>query len=340
MADKKGLLERLETDVVLVAEGYLFELERRGYLQAGPFVPEVVLDNPEAVLALHQEFLAAGSEVMLALTYYAHRDKLRVIGREGELETLNRQAVQLARQAAEGSDALVAGDVSNTWVYDDTDADTARHVRAIYEEQIGWAADEGVDFVVAETLSYLGEGLIALEVSHDFGLPAVITLGSAEETTRDGYGFADACRMLADEGAEVVGLNCSRGPATILPLMRRIRAAVPGHVAAVPVPYRTTPAEPTFQSLHDRGRRAFPIGLDPFTMTRFDVADFAVEARDMDIRYLGLCCGAAPHHIRAMAEALGRTVPASRYSPDMSLHPMLGADVAERDADYLDDWKD
>jgi betaine-homocysteine S-methyltransferase len=340
VVEKIGLLERLETDVVLVAEGYLFELERRGYLQAGAFVPEVVLDNPEAVLALHQEFLSAGSEVSLALTYYGHRDKLRVIGREGDLEALNRQAVRLARQAAEDTDALVAADVSNTWVYDQTDSATARKVRAIYEEQIGWAVDEGVDFVVAETLSYLGEGQIALEVAQAFDLPAVVTLGSAEETTRDGYTFADACRILADQGAAVVGLNCSRGPVTMLPLLQQIRAAVTGPVAALPVPYRTTTAEPTFQSLHDGDQRAFPIGLDPFTMTRFDAADFALVARDMGIRYMGLCCGAAPHHIRAMAEALGRTVPASRYSPDMSLHPMLGEHVRVRDTSYLKDWKD
>ncbi len=348
MATKAGLLERLQSDVVLVAEGYLFELERRGYLQAGAFVPEVVLDHPEAVLELHREFLAAGSQVMLALTYYAHRDKLRAIGREGDLERLNRQAVQLARQAAAQGDALVAGDVSNTWVYDHNDGETITRVRRIYEEQIGWAVDEGIDFVVAETLSYLGEGKIALEVIKSFDLPAVITFGSVEDSTRDGYSFVEACRVLADAGADVVGLNCSRGPDTLLPLVAAVCRAVDGHVAALPVPYRTTPAEPTFQSLreHDQqvpllyGKRAFPIALDPFTATRFEAADFAVKARDLGVDYLGLCCGAAPHHIRAMAEALGRSVPASRYSPDLSLHPMLGRQVDQRDRTYLKDWID
>jgi len=60
----------------------------------------------------------------------------------------------------------------------------------------------------------------------------------------------------------------------------------------------------------------------------------------MGIEFIGTCCGTAPHHVRAMAEALGRTVPASRYSPDMSLHPMLGARVQERDVDFMQDWKD
>ena len=94
---------------MLGAEGYVFELERRGYIKAGPYVPEVVLDYPGAVLELHREFLRAGADVMVALTYYAHREKLRDVGREGDLEAMNRQAVRLAREIAREGGALVAG---------------------------------------------------------------------------------------------------------------------------------------------------------------------------------------------------------------------------------------
>jgi betaine-homocysteine S-methyltransferase len=102
-------------------------------------------------------------------------------------------------------------------------------------------------------------------------------------------------------------------------------------VAALPVPFRTHAAEPSFQSLRDRGggdpqERAFPTALDPFTCTRDDVADFARAARDLGVGYLGLCCGAAPHHIRSTAEAVGRTPPASRYSADMTKHAYFGTD--------------
>src|SRR6266705_1780864 len=75
-----GLLERLDQGPVICAEGYLFECERRGYLQAGAFVPEVVLQHPEVVEGLHREFVHAGSDVVEAFTYYGHREKLRVIG--------------------------------------------------------------------------------------------------------------------------------------------------------------------------------------------------------------------------------------------------------------------
>jgi betaine-homocysteine S-methyltransferase len=67
-----SIVDRLRAGTVLSAEGYIFELERRGYIKAGPFVPEVVLDYPDALRELHREFLRAGAEVMVALTYYAH----------------------------------------------------------------------------------------------------------------------------------------------------------------------------------------------------------------------------------------------------------------------------
>ena len=326
-----SIADRLRAGTMLGAEGYVFELERRGYIKAGPFVPEVVLDYPDAVRELHREFLRAGADVMVALTYYAHREKLRDVGREGDLEAMNRQAVRLAREVADEGDALVAGNVCNTWAYDPDDPATGQTVRATYAEQLGWAVDEGIDFVISETNDYLGEALIAVEVIRDLGLPAMVTLAPTQpDQTRDGYGYAEACRILAAEGAQVVGLNCDRGPQTMLPLIERIRAAVSCHVAALPVPYRTTDAEPTFQSLSDPGYTAFPNGrpfptaLDPLTCNRYEIADFTRRASELDVRYLGVCCGAGPHHIRAVAEALGRTPPASRYSADMSKHAYYG----------------
>ena len=325
----RTLQQRLTEGVVVGAEGYVFELERRGYIKAGPFVPEVILDAPDALAQLHREFLRAGADVMVALTYYAHRDKLRAIGREGELEAMNRAAVRIANAVAAEGDALVAGNISNTWSFDPKDpVGSGAVVREQYREQLGWAVGEGIDFVIAETNDYVGEAVIALEVCQELGLPAMVTFASVQpERTYDGYDYVDACRVLADKGAALVGLNCSRGPETMLPLLERICAAVDVPVAAQPVPYRTTARTPAFESLElEAGRRAFPIELEPFGLTRFEMADFARRARDIGVRYVGICCGGAPHHVRAMAEALGRTPPASRYSPAMSLHPVLGDD--------------
>jgi betaine-homocysteine S-methyltransferase len=342
MGNKSGLLERLEKGVVLGAEGYVFELERRGYIKAGPYVPEVVVDFPEAVLELHKEFLRAGAEVMVALTYYGDREKLKTVGREGDLELLNRQAVRLARQVAAEGNALVAGNICNTWVYDhENKAETEPRVRKIYEEQVQWAVEEGIDFVIAETLDYFGEGMIALEVIKKHNLPAMITFGSTQDYLRDGYSQLEACKILAREGADVVGLNCSRGPQTMLPLLRDIRQAVDVYVAAQPVPYRTTKEQSAFQALKEENHeRAFPIALEPFLHTRFEMADFAVEALELGVNFIGICCGGAPHYVRAMAEALGRTPPAGKYSPALDLHPMIGKNVKEKDQKFLKYWKD
>src|ERR671919_336940 len=98
---KRGLLDRLAEGPVICAEGFLFELERRGYLSAGEFVPEVALEHPEALATLHRDFQRAGSEIVEAFTYNGHREKMRVIGKEELLEPLNRAALQIARKVAE-----------------------------------------------------------------------------------------------------------------------------------------------------------------------------------------------------------------------------------------------
>ncbi len=329
---KLGLLERLEQGPVICAEGYLFEFERRGYLQAGAFVPEIVLEHPELVAQLHREFVHAGSDVVEAFTYYAHREKLRVIEKEHLLEQMNRTALSIAKDVAQETAALVAGDICNTNVFV-ADDESRRTVREMFDEQVGWAAEAGVDFIIGETFSWGEEALIALEAIKEAGVPAVITLAIHQEpNTREGWTPEDACKRLEEQGADVVGLNCIRGPRTMLPLLEKIRARVDGYVAALPVPYRTTDEQPSFQSLHDSywehlpDGRPFPTALDPFTCNRYELEDFARNAHALGVNYFGVCCGAGPHHIRSVAEGLGRTPPASRYSPDMSKHAFLGTD--------------
>src|ERR1700751_2844837 len=156
-----GLLERLAAGPVICAEGYVFELERRGYLQAGSFVPEVLFEHPEVVEQLHMDFVHAGSDVTEALTYYVHREKLRVIGREKDLVPMNRAALAIAKKVARRTGPLFAGDLCNTNVYDPAARSSIREVERIYAEQVGWAVEAGVDYFVAETIAWVGEALIA-----------------------------------------------------------------------------------------------------------------------------------------------------------------------------------
>ncbi|MGI9306476.1 MAG: homocysteine S-methyltransferase family protein [Gammaproteobacteria bacterium] len=334
------LTDKLRDGAVICAEGYLFELERRGYLSAGAFVPEVVLEHPDVVAQLHREFLRAGSDVMVAFTYYGHRDKLRIIGKEGLLEPLQKNALQLAKAAAAedaSGNTLVAGNICNTNIYLPDDKSSHEEARRMFAEQVAWAADAGVDFILFETLSWLGEASLGLEEIKKTGLEAVVNVVThSTGNLRDGYSPAEACKRLEDEGAHVVGMNCCRGPETMLPQLKEIRAAVSCPVAGIPVPFRTSAKTPTFQSLQDpqgescrpEGMRAFPVAMESAACTRYEMAEFAAQCVEADIRMVGVCCGGGPHHIRSIAERLGRKPEASRYSPDMSKHYSLGTDAA------------
>ncbi len=338
--EKRGLMERLHTDGVICAEGYLFEMERRGYLTAGEFVPEVALEHPDALQRLHKDFQHAGSDVMQAFTYNAHREKLRIIEKEDILEELNRAALRIAREVAadvpSGQEPnLVAGNISNSNIWNPEDPRSQAQVRGMFEEMVDWAMTEGVDFFIGETFYYADEAFCALDVLRQSGLPAVVTIAPmGENILRDGWSIVDTCKELEQRGADVVGMNCFRGPATMMPYLRDIRRAVSCHVAGLPVPYRTTERQSTFFNLEDHNGctcpaphgRTFPTALDPLYCNRYEIRQFAAEAYGIGVQYLGVCCGAAPIHIREVAEAMGRRPAASRYAANMRKHFMYGDD--------------
>ena len=135
----KDLISRLDKGPVLCAEGYLFAMERRGYLQAGAFVPEVVLEHPEVVSQLHREFIRAGSDVVQAFTYYWHREKLRIIGKEKLLEPLQKNALKIAKDSRnefKNLDLMVAGNVANTNIYDPNDKKATLDVKKCLKSRL------------------------------------------------------------------------------------------------------------------------------------------------------------------------------------------------------------
>ncbi|XP_048740861.1 betaine--homocysteine S-methyltransferase 1-like isoform X3 [Ostrea edulis] len=276
----KGLLERLKNgESLVVAEGYIFEFERRGYLKSGSFVPEVVLDHPELVKSLHEEYVHAGSDVVLAFT-----------------------------------------------------------------EQIEWAVEGGADFIVAETFGEFGEAMLALESIKQYGkgLPAVITLSvPMTMMMHDGIPVDEACKRLEDAGADVVGLNCGRGPETIIEPLKLVRKACRGPIAALPVPYRTNDNQVTFFSLTVPGteKPAFPLDLSSCYCTREEIRKFAEECKNLGIQYVGLCCGNAPHFLREVAGVYGTPAAALKYSPEMEKHFIFG-DEKKNDPYFTKTYKD
>ena len=206
---KVNFENQLNEGGILCAGGYLFEVERRGYLTAGEFVPEVSLEHPEVLEQVTRDFIRAGSDVALAFTYNGHREKMRIIGKEELLEPLNREAIRIAKRVAAenigGKKALVAGNISNTNIFDPNDAQSKKEVRKIYEEMIGWAKEEGVDFILAETLYFKEEAEIALDVIKKADLPAVImTAAFADGGQRDCGDPVETCKALFEIEYEFV----------------------------------------------------------------------------------------------------------------------------------------
>jgi betaine-homocysteine S-methyltransferase len=301
MARKKGILDRLKDGPVLGDGGYLLELEKRGWVRAGPFTPEVALLHPDALRELHIEFREAGTDVLQALTFYASRDKLATVGLDNKLEDLNRAAVRIAREVA-GDKCLVAGNLSLTWMYEPNSPAAADKVRRTFDEQLAVQVEEGVDFIIGETFSWLGEALIAVERGRKTGLPVMVTICfENQDETADGKSSAESAKALLDAGADIVGMNCLRPPEHTLGAMEEMRRAVSGYLACQPVAYRTPKDKPDFTSLPE-----FPLALDPLQLTRQEMGEYALRAREIGINYIGSCCGSVAIHVREMARALGK----------------------------------
>ena len=349
---KRQLIERLNDGPVICAEGFLFEVEKRGYLAAGEFVPMVALEHPEALENLHKDFQHAGSDIVQAFTYNGHREKMRVIDKEELLEPLNRAALKIAKKIADspidgGEPNLMSGNISNSNIWEQDDKKSHIEVERMFNEMVVWAVDEGADLIMGETFYYAEEAYKALEVIKKSGLPAVINIAPmAENIMRDGVSIVDTCKELEQRGADVVGMNCFRGPATMLPYLKEIRKAISCHMAALPLPFRTTEENPTFFNLPDNNGctchaphgRTFPTALDPLYCNRYEMRAFFEEVNKIGIKLLGVCCGATPMHQREVAEAVGLIVPASKYREKMANHFMYGTN--ERIAKHMQDYGD
>jgi len=323
---KKGILERLQEGPVLGDGGYLLELEKRGWVRPGPFTPEVAIVYPDALRELHVEFREAGAEVLQALTFYASRDKLATVGLEDRVEDINRAAVRIAKEVA-GDHCLVAGNISLTWMYEPNSPSSADRVRKTFDEQLRVQVDEGVDFIIGETFSWLGEALLAVESAKKTGLPVMVTICfENKDETAEGKNAADAAKALFDAGADIVGMNCLRPPQHILGPMEQMRKAVSGFLACQPVGYRTPKDKPDFTSLPE-----FPYELDPLQLSRREMGRFATDAKAVGINYIGSCCGSVANHVREMAKALGKLPPDTRIWKKGSEKPMSAYEYYDHD---------
>ena len=311
---KATIVQLMQTEAPILGDGgYLIELERRGYVDSGSgrekvgtgrgsgqFTPEVVVENPDALRELHREFLHAGSRVLQALTFFATREKLSRAGYGRQTEEINVAAVRLAKEVA-GEQALVAGSVSRTQLFEREGSGAANHVRDLLTEQIRLLADAGVDFLLLETFFHLEEMVIALECARASGLPTLATM-SFRPTLRassDGHSPEECAKRMADAGAAAVGANCEQEPSRIVPLVRAMGAAAGVAVAVQPAAFRTSAETPCFTKMPQ-----FPDELETIQVARRDFEEFGRRAVEHRFGFVGGCCGCNAAYIRALAAGI------------------------------------
>jgi 5-methyltetrahydrofolate--homocysteine methyltransferase len=252
------------------------------------------LENPDAVRAAHAAYAEAGARLLTTNTFGGTRPRLELHGLGDRVVEVNRTAAQLARSVADERGLLVAGDLGPTGeLLAPLGTMTHDQAQALFAEQLTGLVEGGIDLVLVETLSDLGEADAALAAAQQVApaLPVVVTM-SFDTNTRTMMGVrpGDAVAHLAQAGADAVGANCGRGPGEM------------AMIAAEMVHARTDDLLLVAQS---------NAGLPQLVGDRFeydaspgDLAAHAARLAELGIDLIGGCCGSTPAHIAAMEAAL------------------------------------
>lgn len=250
-----------------------------------------VNENPQVLTELQRGYVQAGSQIILAPTFGANRERLRSHRIEDQIVRLNTENVALSKAAADGK-ALVAGDMSMSGliIYPDDDESFDEAVE-VYREQAELLVKAGVDLFTVETMISLEDARAALKAIRDVSdLPVMVTL-SFETNQRTLYGDTpeNAAKVLTDEGADAVGTNCSTGPENMKPIIEIMAGATSLPIIAKPNAGMPKPG-PDGRDIYDLGPEDYVKGMLPLI--------------DAGAKIVGGCCGTTPEYIRALAQAL------------------------------------
>ena len=261
------------------------------------------LTNPGLVAEVHQAYLQAGVDIIQTNTFGANRYKLAIHGLEDQVAGINRAGVELARQAVSAKPtspgsferAVVAGDVGPLGVrlapYGRVQPEQARQA---FQEQIAALAEAGVDLLICETFSDLYEIREAVAAAHIVapGIPVVASMTfTRDDRTLLGDNPQKVVFSLIDAGADVIGVNCSGGPAQIYRILKQMRQAAPSARLSA-MPNAGWPEQVG-------GRIMYPANPEYF-------GEYALAFCEAGASLIGGCCGTTPTHIAAMRAALDR----------------------------------
>ena len=252
------------------------------------------LTDPALVADIHRAYIAAGSDVIQTNTFGANRYKLLTHDLENQVTAINHLGVELVRRAAAGSakNVLVAGDVGPLGVrlvpFGRVQPDQARQA---FAEQINALAEAGVDLIILETFSDLYEIREALAAAKQVcSLPVVASMTfTRDDRTLLGDTPVKVAQTLAENGADLIGVNCSGGPAQIFRILKQMRQAVP---------------EARFSAMPNAGWPEQVGGRIMYPANPSYFGDYALAFCEAGANLIGGCCGTTPEHIAAMRSAL------------------------------------
>jgi len=315
-SSKRDIVAEMKSGKPIIGDGgFVFELEKRGFVKAGPWTPEATCEFPDAVRQLHLEMARAGADVMQTFTFYASEDKLKNRGNEAAAKfgaaNINRAACDLAKGVAQEFGGLAAGGICQTPIYLTTQDEG--QVKAMLGAQCEVFADNDVDFMIAEYFEHAQEAKWAVEVVREMMPDKACAVNMCIGPGGDMHGMStkECAKQLAGSGAQIIGVNCHFGLNETLEACYQMKLGLEEigldctkdvFLMAQPVIFHTPDAG--VQGFIDLPE--FPFALEPRIATRWEVQNWARASYDMGVRYIGGCCGFQAYHIRAIAEELAK----------------------------------
>jgi 5-methyltetrahydrofolate--homocysteine methyltransferase len=288
---RMNILEALKERVLLADGAIGTELQKAG-LEPGGCVERWNIDHPERLLAIQRAYAEAGSDCISTNTFGASRITLQRHGLDDQLQSINENAVRIARQALGERPGFVLGDIGPLGGLLEPYGDISEHsARDALTEQASALVEAGVDAVLTETQTSLEELGIAVAAAREVGAPCIIASVAfdviregTELRTMMGVDPEGAARFMSDAGVDVLGVNCGAGvhASWTATALRRYRS-----VCDLPTLAQPNAGQPELENLQVVYRQ------DPDSM-----GDQVEEILDAGARILGGCCGTTPEHIR------------------------------------------
>jgi 5-methyltetrahydrofolate--homocysteine methyltransferase len=278
-------------DVILLDGAMGTELDKRGLMSRG----YANLDAPDAVLAIHRQYVQAGCHALTTNTLTMNRVYLETHNVGVPLRDVNKAGAELARQAA-GEGRYVLGDISSTGqLLEPYGTFTELQFYDAFKEQAEILAASGVDGFIIETMFDLREATCALRACKDnISLPVIVSMAFATEE-RDGRTImgnsAEQCaKSLTEAGVDAVGANCG----DLLPSQMAVVVSLLKAATSLPILAQPNAGKPKLigeQTVFEMAPAPFAAGI--------------AECLQAGARLVGGCCGTTPEHIAAVAGMMG-----------------------------------